>query len=262
MYFTLKAVARSLLLPPASCLLLAMIGAYLLYRRRRGGGTLLGIGLVSLWLFSTPLVADALLRWAEHYPAFDVSQPTQAQAIVIIGGGGMRWSAPEFGGPAPENGLLERLMYGAFLARRTGLPILISGAPQESVVMRASLERDFGIEPRWVEDASRDTFQNARFSARILKAQGVTRIILVTNSTHIWRAAHEFQDAGFDVVPAPHGLWGPRLNEALRYVPDPGALMRSNLVIYELLGEPARRLQEALGVRERLDSNLAVAAHP
>ena len=71
--------------------------------------------------------------------------------------------------------------------------------------MSASLARDFHIEPRWVEDRSRDTFQNAQFSARMLKAAGVSRIILVTDAAHEWRAVHEFTSAGLAVVPAPDG---------------------------------------------------------
>ena len=223
MYFTLKSILRELLLPPSSVLLLALCGAFLLWRRRRGGGLVLAVALLSLWLLSTPMVADSLLRVTEHYPALDLSQPSGAGAIVIIGGGGIRTAAPEYGGPAAEFGLLERLTYGAYVARRTGLPILISGAPREAVVMRASLERDFGIHPKWVEDQSRDTYQNARRSAPILGAAGIRRIILITSSTHIWRATHEYTDAGFDVVPAPHGLWGPRLNDGLGYVPNPAA---------------------------------------
>ena len=36
-------------------------------------------------------------------------------------------AAPEYGGPAAGPGLLERLSYGAYVARRTGLPVLVSG---------------------------------------------------------------------------------------------------------------------------------------
>jgi uncharacterized SAM-binding protein YcdF (DUF218 family) len=119
--------------------------------------------------------------------------------------------------------------------------------------MRTTLSRDLGVPARWVEDQSLDTYQNARFSVRLLRANGVKRIILVTSSTHIWRAAHEFQQAGLDVVPAPSGVWAPRELGVFRFVPSPSALLRSNLAIYELIGEPARKLQSALGVRERLD---------
>jgi uncharacterized SAM-binding protein YcdF (DUF218 family) len=256
MYFVMKAVLRSLLLPPASPLLVVAFGALLVRRRPRFGATLLAVGFVSLWLFSTPLVGDVLSRRVEHYPALDLEKPTGAQAIVVIGGGGLRKFAPEFQGPTAENGLLERLSYAAFVARRTGLPILVSGAPEEAFTMQTSLARDFATPPTWVENQSRDTFENARFTAQVLPA-GTRRIILITGSAHLWRAAHEFESAGFEVVPAPQGVWAPREMTALRFIPGIGGLQRSNAAIYEMLGEPMRRLQNALGIRERFDKRAA-----
>ena len=253
MYFVLKALVRSLLLPPASPFIVAILGALLLRRWRWVGGVLLALGLGSLWLFATPVVADALQRLAEHYPALDLDKPTRAQAIVILGGGGARDYAPEYRGPTPEYVLLERLSYGAFVARHTGLPILVTGAPREAVTMQTSLVRDFGVPVRWVENQSRDTFENARYTAQMLKPEGIGRIILITSSTHLWRAVHEYEDAGFEVVPAPQGVWAPRDMPALRFIPGAGGLERSNAAVYELIGEPMRRLQQALGVRERFD---------
>jgi uncharacterized SAM-binding protein YcdF (DUF218 family) len=253
MYFTLKALIRSLLLPPASPLIVAVLGALLLRRWRRVGGLLLALGLAALWLFATPVVADVLERLVAQYPALDIDKPTQAQAIVILGGGGERDFAPEYRGPAPEYVLLERLSYGAFVARHTGLPILVTGAPLEALAMQTSLSRDFGMPPRWVENRSRDTFENARYTAQMLKVEGIRRIILITSSTHLWRAAHEFEDAGFQVVPAPQGVWAPRDMKALRFIPGAAGLERSNAAVYEMIGEPMRRLQEWFGIRERFD---------
>src|SRR6266550_96531 len=118
----------------------------------------------------------------------------------------------------------ERIAYGAFLAHRTALPVLVSGTSAEALAMRVSLAREFGIQVRWVEDRSRDTFQNAQFSSRLLKAAGVSRILLVTDSAHEWRASHEFASAGLTVLPAPVGVWAPRERGLLRCLPAPAAL--------------------------------------
>jgi len=190
----------------------------------------------------------------------DLSKSTNVQDIVILGGGEDLNIAPEYLGPEADLGLLERLTYGAYVARQTGLPILVSGAPSEAIAMRTSLARDFGVATRWVDNQSRDTYENARFSARMLNPEGITRIILVTSSTHLFRAAHEYQSAGFDVVPAPVGVWAPREIGVFRLVPGPAALMRSNLAVYELIGEPVRRLQAVLGLRERFDKKAAGVA--
>jgi len=49
---------------------------------------------------------------------------THAQAIVILGGGSLRMRAPEYGNThIPENVLMSRVNYAAYVARKTGLPI-------------------------------------------------------------------------------------------------------------------------------------------
>jgi uncharacterized SAM-binding protein YcdF (DUF218 family) len=235
-----KTVLRNLILPPAGPLLLAIIGLLLLRRRPRLARGLLALGLGSLWLLSLPFVADALTRLTEHYPPLDLAQPTQAQAIVILGGGGERAYAPEYGGPAAEPLLLERLAYGAYIARQTGLPVLVTGHGIEANAMSATLARNFGIQVRWFEDRAYDTFDNARNSALLLRADGVRRVVLVTSADHLWRAAHEFTAAGLELVPAPVGVLAEREVGLRRYLPDISALGRSYMASYELLGEPVR----------------------
>jgi uncharacterized SAM-binding protein YcdF (DUF218 family) len=240
MLLRLKTLLKNVILPPAGPLLLAIFGVFLLKRRPLLARTCLILGLGSLWLLSTPVVSDALAALAEHYPPLDLRIGTGAQAIVILGGGGQRAFAPEYGGPSAEPQLLERLSYGAYIARKTGLPILVTGFHIEASAMRDTLLRNYDIDPRWVDDEAYDTFENARNSVRMLKADGVRRIVLVTRAAHMWRSVHEFTAAGIEVVPAPLGILAQRELGILRYVPDPEALLRAHAAIYELLGEPVR----------------------
>lgn len=245
----LKTLLKELILPPASPLILALLGLLLLKARPRLARIFIAVGLASLWLLSTPIVADALTGLVELYPPVDLRQAAGAQAIVILGGGGERALAPEYQGPAAEPFMLERLSYGAYLAKKTGLPILVTGFSLEARAMHDSLQRNFGIETRWIDDQAYDTFQNARNSARILSAANVHRIILVTHATHMRRSVREFTDAGFDVVPAPMGMLAPRDFGVLHYFPNPEALVRSHIAIYELIGEPVRILLSASHLR-------------
>ncbi len=255
MLIALKTLLHTLLLPPGGPLLLAIAGAILLARHgngrvRRMGLALVWTGIAALWALATPLVADALSRAAQRCPALDSTHPIAAQAIVILGGGGKRLAAPEYAGqPAVEQNLLERLSYGAYLARRTGLPVAVSGTHAEAFAMRTSLARDFGVGTRWAEDRSRDTFENAQFSAALLRPLGIARIVLVTDADHEWRAMQEFVSAGFQVVPAPVGLYVPTDLEARSFIPGPEPLARSTSALYELLGDLARRAFAALHLR-------------
>lgn len=254
MFVTLKSLLGTLLLPPAGPLLLAGLGCWLLARRgtgdavRKAALALMVLSLAALWMLSTPVVADALTRLAERYPALDLTRPLRAQAVVILAGAAAR-TAPEYGGPAAGLELLERVSYGAYVARRSGLPVLVSGRADEALAMRATLARDFGISARWVNGGSRDTFDDAQLSARLLRADGITQIVLVTSSIHEWRAAQEFLSAGLAVEPAPVHVWAPHPRGPRDYLPDPLALLAAAEAMHELLGNVARPLLAATHLR-------------
>jgi uncharacterized SAM-binding protein YcdF (DUF218 family) len=246
-----KTLLKDLVLPPSGPLLLALLGLLLLKRRPMLARVCLIAGVGTLWLLSTPIVSDGITRLVERYPPLDQQRAANAQAIVILGGGGQRGLAPEYAGPAAEPLMLERLSYGAYLSKKTGLPILVTGFSLEARAMHDTLQRNFGVEARWVDDRAYDTFQNARNSALLLKADGVHRIVLVTRATHMWRSVQEFTDANLDVVPAPVGILEDRDFGVLRFVPDPDALLRSHAAIYEMLGEPVRLLLSASHLRRQ-----------
>ena len=251
MLLRLKTLLKAIVFPPAGPLLLAMLGLCLIKRRPRLARACLIFGLGSLWVLSTPWGSDALAGLAEHYPPLDLRSADGAQAIVILGGGGQRAFAPEYGGPAAEPLLLERLSFGAYIARKTGLPILVTGYHVEAAAMRDSLQRNFDANVRWLDDQSYDTFENARNSVRLLKADNVHRVVLVTRATHMWRSVHEFTAAGIEVVPAPVGILAEREPGYFRVVPNADALLRTCAAINELVGEPMRNLLVALHLRRQ-----------
>jgi uncharacterized SAM-binding protein YcdF (DUF218 family) len=257
MWLTLKMLVRQLLLPPAGPLLLILLGVWLgagtdsRVRRSFGRGLIVASAAI-LWLLATPLVADLLTQRAQRIPALELAHAPRAEAIVVLGGGDERNAAAEYGGqPAAGPGLLERVTYAAYLAQRTGLPVLVSGSHDETRAMSATLARNFHVDTRWVEDRSRDTFENARFSALILKSYGVTQILLVTDAAHEWRATQEFRATGLAVVPAPAESWAARPFAPQSCVPSAAALARSTQALYEMLGDLVRRSLAALHLRRQ-----------
>jgi uncharacterized SAM-binding protein YcdF (DUF218 family) len=252
MLLLLKTLLRNLILPPAGPLLLSALGIFLTKRRPVLSRTCLIVGVGSLWLLSTPVVSDAFMGLAEGYPPLNLTRSTGAQAIVILGGGGQITRAPEYGGPSAQPLLLEKLSYGAFIARKTGLPILITGAEIEVAAMRDTLSRNFDTSVRWADNQSRDTFENARNSAQLLRSDGIHRIVLITRATHMRRSVHEFTAAGVEVVPAPVGILSQRGHSSIvQYMPDSDALCRSSAAMYELIGESVRIFFAALHLRRQ-----------
>jgi uncharacterized SAM-binding protein YcdF (DUF218 family) len=242
---------KTLLLPPVGLLLLGLIGIMLIKRRPKLARIVLIASIGSLWFLSTPVISNEIASLAQHYPPIDLRSAADAQAIVILGGGGQRAFAPEYAGASADALLLERLNYGAFLAHKTGLPILVTGSLIEAQAMHATLQRNYEIEARWVDNRATDTFENARDSAQLLKGDGVHRIILVTHASHMWRAVHEFTDAGLEVFPAPLGMRVDHDPTIARYTPNPSALERSCAAVKELIGEPVRALLAAMYLRRQ-----------
>lgn len=205
--FLLKKILSTLVLPPLGPLLLILAGLILGRRHPRSGRLLAAVGLIVSVVLMTPASVGLLLADLENHPPITDEALGQADAIVILAGG-MRSHAPEFGEGTVNSRTLERIRYGARLARKSGLPVLVTGgAPQggtaEAEWMKRSLQEDFGITVRWVEAASLDTRENALLSARILHPEGLRRIALVTHAAHMRRAEAWFKSAGFEVLPAP-----------------------------------------------------------
>jgi uncharacterized SAM-binding protein YcdF (DUF218 family) len=99
---TLKTLLRTLVLPPASLLVVALLGVWLVARHPAGRARRTGLGLLVaalavLWLLATPAIADLFQRAADRVPALAPERvdAAQAQAIVILGGGAARHRAPE-----------------------------------------------------------------------------------------------------------------------------------------------------------------------
>jgi uncharacterized SAM-binding protein YcdF (DUF218 family) len=227
------------LLPPACLVIVGLIGLGLLKRRRKLGRILIASSLISIWLLSTPVVASLLLDSLKPPPLAFTGK--EADAIVILGGGRIRDSV-EYGGDTLGRFTLERLRYGAWLAKRLHKPILVTGgAPDggiaEGVMMRASLEQEFAVKDvRWVETAASNTRENARFSAQLLKEAGIERIYLVSHAWHLARAQPEFESVGLHVVPAGTGYSLPKEINPLDYMPQAYALQESWLAAHEWIG--------------------------
>lgn len=234
---TTSYVVGQLVLPPTSLVLLAFGGLAVSLRRRTLGLLITSASLLGLLALSLPAVAQALMATLEP-PPLASGQRAGAQAIVVLAGGRTR-EAPEWRGDTVNARSLRRLRYGAQLARETGLPILLAGgnperaAVAESELMRAVLEREFGLRARWIETRSDTTAENARFTAQILRPLGIERVLLVTDAFHMPRALRAFARAGLAPVAAPTGYIGRRAFRPQHLVPNAEAMSASYFALRE-----------------------------
>lgn len=184
------------------------IGLLLRGRWWRFGRRLTWLALIGLILLSMPVITHSMLLTLETGLPTTPPADHPPQAIIILGGDVIRASQDALG-MRPGSLTLDRLRTGAALHRRTDLPILVTGGTTQpltasvSVVMAESLRDDFRAPARWVEAKSADTWENARFSADILKAEGITSVYVVTHAWHMRRAVLAFQGTGLTVTAAP-----------------------------------------------------------
>lgn len=245
-------VVQAFILPPGLFLSLLLLGFIVRLRFYRSGQGIMVFGILLMLLMSLPIVVSPLLRLYENIPALTPAQlqHTGAKAIVILGGGRYP-NAPEYQGDTVSIYSLERIRYGAWLQRRTKLPILVSGGvvyggkrPSEARLMQQVLQKEFLAFVPWVEGKSRTTYENAIDSHAMLAKEGINHIILVTHALHMPRALAAFRHAGFVVTPAPLGFdtagSAPLL---LKLLPSMDSLSRMKDLMHEVFGRLWYRLR-------------------
>jgi len=237
-WFEVRLALKSVLLPPVGLLLVIAAGLVIARRRRAGWYVVVG-AVATLVTLAMPATAILLTSFLDPPSTVDVAAARRSQALVIVGGGGKLRSAV-----TDDDGLgrlsVERIRYGARLARLTRLPVLVTGGTAgrggpEAAAMAHALEREFGLPPRWVEAAARDTRQNAELSRQVLQKAGAHRIVLVVHAFDMKRARLEFERAGFEVLSAPVGAMGADTLRWPDFIPGVAGLESSYFALYELL---------------------------
>lgn len=238
---------KSLILPPGGLLLLWLAGLLLLRRHAVPGRLLLWGGLVVAYLLCTPLVSGLLLQRLQTFPALSAVEIERAAAGAIVVLSAERYrDAPEYGVDTVGDHTLARVRYAAHLHRLTGLPVLVSGGhvldregDSLARVMADSLLQDFGIDidAVWLEDQSRNTAENARFSRALLERRGIDNVFLVTHAVHMPRAVEAFGRTGLQVIPAPTRFHRFREGDGvLLLLPSAGAVVGSYMALHEIGG--------------------------
>lgn len=242
----LTKIVTALVLPPGGNLLLGVAGLAFWRRAKSLAILLLIASFITLYIFSIPKVGDALFEALESFPSRlpGAALAEDVGAIVVLAGG-RNGNAPEYGGETIAFPSLVRLRYGARLQRATGLPLLISGGrvfevepTSEAALIKDVLETELSVPVRWLEERSRNTAENASYTAELLRKESIAAIILVTHAAHMPRATEAFEGQGVRVYAAPTGRrTGHRTSASvLDWLPSSGALDRSRVALHEFLG--------------------------
>ncbi|CAM8817633.1 YdcF family protein [Burkholderia pseudomallei] len=225
---------------------------FLLCRKRRGAFAMLAAGAALLWLIASGWLAAPLVALAQAGMQ-PVAHPTMTgdTVIVMLGAGIERRD----GVAIPPRDALARIdktaeLYSA--CRRTALrcTVVVSGGdPQVRGIAEADtyapylLARGVASADLIREKRSHTTYENARFTAPILRAQHYDDLILVTSSYQMKRALLDFERFGF----APQPVYANRRDARLGWLPRAANLANAELALHEIVGVAQFHVYRRLG---------------
>lgn len=248
MFFYAAKILWFLAQPSSVIVLTILLGAILVGSRlQRAGRRLLAIGLLALIVCGLSPISSLIIRPLENrFPRPDLASGPPVTGVIILGGGEDARAVP----PREVAGLneaAERYTEAAVLARQ--LPqarIVFSGGGETIVgpqgapeaVTAERLLSALGV-PRGritLEDRSRDTYENAVFTKRLLNPKPGERWLLITSAWHMPRAIGCFRKAGFAVEAWPVDY---RTSGEFEWVPEraiPDGLRRIDFIVREYVG--------------------------
>jgi uncharacterized SAM-binding protein YcdF (DUF218 family) len=211
MFFPLSKILGFFALPSNFIVLVGLIGAALLVtRRKRLGQGMMIASLLALAIAGWSPLGNWLMAGLEdRFPAW---QGKGAPDGIIVLGGAVTPELSEERGTVALNESAERMTVVADLARRYPAARIVfsggngnlQGGPAEADFVLPLFD-SFGIarERVTLEDRSRNTAENARFSKELARPKQDERWLLVTSAYHMPRAMSIFRRERFAVEAYP-----------------------------------------------------------
>ncbi len=239
-------------LQPSSLVLLALAGAWWFHRHsasregaNRVAGWMSGLGLGMCLIGLSPVPNWLILPLEQRFERADLGG-APITGIVILGGGE---DAPvavarhthalnEAGERISEAVALARKLPLARIVFSGGNAAFLPGVATEAVAVRAMLT-DMGVaaDRIAIEDRSRDTWENATFTKKMIGPKEGERWLLVTSAWHMPRSIGVFRAAGFAVEPWPVDYRTAGWRDGLSFFQSPAdGLRRLDLVAKEYSG--------------------------
>jgi len=235
---------------PLSLLFIGLFVILMLYRRRYTRWGLVCV-LLLLYGMSTMITVKPLMHWLEGArPTLELHQHYDV-AIVLTGMVALHRSRP---GHLEFNEHVERILEGISLVKRGIAEKLFivggSGDPFNRRLSEARVLRTFALEfglrdeQVFVEEVSRNTYENAVNATQIIQAGHYRQLVLITSAAHMYRAAATFHKQGLfpQLYPVDFQTNGGGIH-LFDFIPSVHALGVMTDAVHELIGLVMYRLQ-------------------
>lgn len=251
MFFFFSKVLPGLLFPYPLFLILSAI---VLWKMKTGRlRRVFGAVLLTVTISSTYVTAAFLMRGLENrYAPLTVEETPAAEAIVVLSG--MVTPLTRAKGRPEFSAAVDRILAGRELLTARKAPVLIIsggsglisqiGTPEAETLRNWMIKDGFAPERVIAENASRNTAENAAETAKIARARGIRKIILVTSAFHMQRSVLCFEKEGFEITPYPVDYY--ILDEfpgIEAFFPAPAGMTLSGIALKEYAGIIAYRLK-------------------
>jgi uncharacterized SAM-binding protein YcdF (DUF218 family) len=253
MFFILAKILGFFALPSNILISLGLIGIVLMATRHARAGRRLAVTALILIAIAglSPLGNALILPLEERFPPWDSTRGAPTGIISL--GGALDTVVSQPRGEVALNEAAERITAIAELARRyPDARIVFSGGSGRIIYdgvteasLAARLFESFGIasERITLEDKSRDTDENARFTKELDQPKASDRWLLVTSAHHMPRSIGVFRAAGFPLEAFPVDYRTRGAADLLRPFSNGGdGLRRTDTATREWVGLVAYRL--------------------
>lgn len=253
MFLFLSKLLPLFLYPLGLACVLLVVALVMWWRRSRWVPIPTSLALLVLLLGSNAWVANSLVRSLEwqHIPK---SSLPKADAIVVLGGATKSAFKPRPSVDLNEAG--DRVFYGAQLYREGKAPVVIAsggridwrgGGRSESADM-ADILKVLGVPASDIlqDPTSLNTYENAVNVKKILKKEGIRRVLLITSAMHMPRSLQIFKRQGIDAIAAPTDFLVTQ-REVDEQSNSPQAILLSILPDTNKLEMTTRALKEYIG---------------
>lgn len=234
--------------PLSAAILVAATGfAFSFGRMRRTGQAIIASALLALWVAGTPICADWLTwRLEAQFAPVSIGSLPYSDAVIVLGGIIGQPIRPR---ASPDLGdTVDRIIEALRIYRAGKVPRIVISAgnqpEQAKLVPEAELIADFLVElgvPRSaliLETRSRNTHENAVYTAAIFREHGWRSALLVTSGIHMPRAMASFGRQAINVYPASTDIHGAPIGKIsiMDLFPEPGSLARTTSALREMIG--------------------------
>ncbi|MFA7668792.1 MAG: YdcF family protein [Burkholderiaceae bacterium] len=242
----LSSILTNLVIPLNLGITLIVLGVLMFVLRRRRIALFLAVCGMA-WVLFWSLPASSL--WAgghleQLYPYRPPDELPTAQAIVVLGGNTAS-NRPNWFESYDRAKTVARVDTAAqlYLARRAPL-VIVSGAALDGNVSEAQIManqlRQQGVPAEAIiqEAESFTTYENALYTARLLKEENLDQVLLVTSSLHMPRAMGVFRKQQVDAIAAssPPQIVVPEDPSFSFWQPSSRVLSASRSVVKEYVG--------------------------